>query len=117
MPHVCQAPARAGESPRLPIIGYLLGHTHAATRHRHAYLDADPIRRAVETIGATITGACRYSAANGAKGGALNPAFAGRNHVSYGLKDVERVMNITFHHFSFKNKYYIIEYLGLPDNE
>jgi len=41
----------------LPIIGKLLGHTQPATTARYAHLDADPMRRAVETIGATIAGA------------------------------------------------------------
>jgi hypothetical protein len=41
----------------LPIIGKLLGHSQAATTHRYAHLDADPLRRAVETIGATISAA------------------------------------------------------------
>jgi integrase len=44
----------AGASLGLPIIGKLLGHTQAATTHRYAHLDADPVRRAAETIGATI---------------------------------------------------------------
>jgi integrase len=47
----------AGASLGLPIIGKLLGHTQAATTHRYAHLDADPMRRAVETIGATIIAA------------------------------------------------------------
>lgn len=41
----------AGESLGLPIIGKLLGHAQAATTHRYAHLDADPLRRAVNTIG------------------------------------------------------------------
>jgi integrase len=41
----------------LPIIGKLLGHSQAATTHRYAHLDADPMRRAVETIGNTIAAA------------------------------------------------------------
>jgi len=41
----------------LPIIGKLLGHSQAATTHRYAHLDADPLRRAVDTIGATISAA------------------------------------------------------------
>jgi integrase len=45
----------AGASMGLPIIGKLLGHSQAATTHRYAHLDADPMRRAVETIGATIS--------------------------------------------------------------
>jgi integrase len=47
----------AGASLGLPIIGKLLGHSQAATTHRYAHLDADPMRRAVETIGATINAA------------------------------------------------------------
>jgi integrase len=44
----------AGASMGLPIIGKLLGHAQPATTARYAHLDADPMRRAVETIGATI---------------------------------------------------------------
>jgi integrase len=47
----------AGASLGLPIIGKLLGHTQAATTHRYAHLDADPMRRAGETIGSTIAAA------------------------------------------------------------
>jgi integrase len=47
----------AGASMGLPIIGKLLGHSQAATTHRYAHLDADPLRRAVNTIGATISAA------------------------------------------------------------
>jgi hypothetical protein len=47
----------AGASLGLPIIGKLLGHAQAATPHRYAHLDADPMRRAAETIGATIAAA------------------------------------------------------------
>jgi len=47
----------AGASMGLPVIGKLLGHSQAATTHRYAHLDADPLRRAVDTIGATITAA------------------------------------------------------------
>jgi integrase len=55
----------AGASLGLPIIGKLLGHTQAATTARYAHLDADPLRRAVDTIGATIS-----AAMNGEKCGA-----------------------------------------------
>src|SRR5580693_4449244 len=41
----------------LPIIGRLLGHSQAATTHRYAHLDADPLRRAVETIGSRLAAA------------------------------------------------------------
>jgi integrase len=47
----------AGASLGLPIIGKLLGHSQVATTHRYAHLDADPLRRAVDTIGATISAA------------------------------------------------------------
>jgi integrase len=47
----------AGASMGLPIIGKLLGHSQAATTHRYAHLDSDPMRRAAETIGATISAA------------------------------------------------------------
>jgi integrase len=47
----------AGASLGLPVIGKLLGHTQPATTARYAHLDADPMRRAVETIGITISAA------------------------------------------------------------
>jgi integrase len=47
----------AGGSMGLPILGKLLGHREAATTARYAHLDADPMRRAAETIGATISAA------------------------------------------------------------
>ena len=47
----------AGASLGLPIIGKLLGHKQAATTQRYAHLDSDPMRRAVDTIGATISAA------------------------------------------------------------
>jgi integrase len=46
-----------GSGMGLPIIGKLLGHSQAATTHRYAHLDADPLRRAVDTIGNTIAAA------------------------------------------------------------
>jgi integrase len=58
----------AGASMGLPVIGKLLGHSQAATTHRYAHLDADPLRRAVDTIGATIT-----AAMNGKKGALIVP--------------------------------------------
>ncbi len=54
----------AGASMGLPVIGKLLGHSQAATTHRYAHLDADPLRRAVDTIGVTIS-----AAMGGNKGG------------------------------------------------
>jgi integrase len=53
----------AGASLGLPIIGKLLGHTQPATTARYAHLDADPMRRAVETIGETISAAMKGGAA------------------------------------------------------
>ncbi|WP_245257558.1 tyrosine-type recombinase/integrase [Methylocapsa acidiphila] len=47
----------AGASMGLPIIGKLLGHTQAATTQRYAHLDADPLRRAADAIGETISAA------------------------------------------------------------
>jgi integrase len=44
----------AGASLGLPIIGKLLGHRQPSTTQRYAHLDADPMRRAVETIGSAI---------------------------------------------------------------
>jgi integrase len=58
----------AGASMGLPIIGKLLGHSQPATTARYAHLDADPMRRAVETIGATIGAALDKS-----KGGEVRP--------------------------------------------
>jgi integrase len=52
----------AGASLGLPIIGKLLGHTQAATTARYAHLDADPLRRAADTIGATIAAAMQRKA-------------------------------------------------------
>jgi integrase len=40
------ASVAAGASLGLPVIGKLLGHSQAATTHRYAHLDADPLRRA-----------------------------------------------------------------------
>jgi integrase len=47
----------AGASLGLPMIGKLLGHTQPATTQRYAHLDADPLKRAADTIGATISAA------------------------------------------------------------
>ncbi len=51
-----------GGSLGLPIIGKLLGHSQASTTQRYAHLDADPMRRAVEMIGETITAAMKGNA-------------------------------------------------------
>jgi integrase len=47
----------AGGGLGLPIIGKLLGHAQAATTQRYAHLDADPLRRASNTIGNSIAAA------------------------------------------------------------
>lgn len=47
----------AGGGMGLPIIGKLLGHTQAATTQRYAHLDADPLRRASNAIGAALDAA------------------------------------------------------------
>jgi len=47
----------AGASLGLPVIGKLLGQKQASTTQRYAHLDADPLRRAVNTIGAEIAAA------------------------------------------------------------
>jgi integrase len=47
----------AGSSMGLPIIGKLLGHFQPSTTARYAHLDADPMRRAAETIGTPIDAA------------------------------------------------------------
>jgi integrase len=47
----------AGAGLGLPIIGKLLGHTKASTTQRYAHLDADPLRRASDHIGARLAAA------------------------------------------------------------
>ena len=47
----------AGGGLGLPIIGKLLGHSHAATTQRYAHVAADPLRKASDAIGATIQAA------------------------------------------------------------
>jgi integrase len=47
----------AGSGLGLPIIGKLLGHRSTDTTQRYAHLDADPLRRASNTIGVTIAAA------------------------------------------------------------
>ncbi len=47
----------AGASMGLPIIGRLLGQRQPQTTARYAHLQADPLRRAADTIGATLTAA------------------------------------------------------------
>jgi hypothetical protein len=40
-----------------PIIGKLLGHSHAATTQRYAHLDNDPLRKASEQIAGHLAAA------------------------------------------------------------
>jgi integrase len=47
----------AGVSMSLPILGRLLGHSQAQTTQRYSHLDADPMHRAANAIGATISAA------------------------------------------------------------
>jgi integrase len=49
----------AGAGMGLPLVGKLLGHAQSSTTAKYAHLDADPLRRAVEAIGATIAAAMR----------------------------------------------------------
>jgi integrase len=41
----------------LPVIGKMLGHASPSTTAKYAHLDSDPVRRATNTIGATIAAA------------------------------------------------------------
>jgi integrase len=43
----------------LPIVGKLLGHSQAATTHRYSHLGIDPLRRAVNSIGDSISTAMK----------------------------------------------------------
>ncbi len=63
----------AGGGLGLPIVGKLLGHTQASTTQRYAHLDADPLRRAANTIGATIA-----AAMEGTEGAPVTPIGAGK---------------------------------------
>ena len=47
----------AGASLGLPVVGKLLGHSQPATTARYAHLDADPLRRATDLIGAQLAAA------------------------------------------------------------
>jgi integrase len=49
----------AGSGMGLPLLGRLLGHKQPATTQKYAHLDADPLRKAVNSIGATIDAAMR----------------------------------------------------------
>lgn len=46
-----------GSNLGLPIVGKLLGHTQSRTTERYAHLEADPLRRASDAIGAAIAAA------------------------------------------------------------
>ena len=52
----------------LPILGRLLGHKQPATTQKYAHLDADPLHKAANAIGATIDAAMA-----GRKGGEVVP--------------------------------------------
>ncbi len=52
----------AGASLGLPIVGKLLGHSQPQTTARYAHLDADPLRRAANQIGAVIDAAMNRKA-------------------------------------------------------
>ena len=45
----------------LPMIGALLGHSQVSTTHRYAHLYTDPLREAVDRLGAAFTGAGKDS--------------------------------------------------------
>lgn len=63
----------AGGGLGLPIVGKLLGHSQPSTTQRYAHLDTDPLRRAADTIGATIT-----AAMEGKTGATVTPIRKGR---------------------------------------
>ena len=63
----------AGGGLGLPIIGRLLGHIQASTTQRYAHLDADPLRRASESIGGRIA-----AALEGKRGGLVVRLKGGR---------------------------------------
>jgi integrase len=54
----------AGASLGLPIVGKLLGHSQPATTARYAHLDADPLRRASNLIGAHLSSALSGGTSN-----------------------------------------------------
>lgn len=56
----------AGRGLGLVAVGKLLGHNQAATTARYSHLDADPLKRAVETIGADIDAAMNGGARSAA---------------------------------------------------
>jgi integrase len=48
-----------GAGLNLPVLGRLLGHSRTATTDRYAHLADDPVRKAAETIGATLDAAMK----------------------------------------------------------
>ena len=54
----------AGAYLGLHVIGTLLGHAQPQTTQRYAHLDSDPMHRAVNTIGATISAAMNSKPSN-----------------------------------------------------
>lgn len=69
----------AGAGLGLPIVGKLLGHTQASTTQRYAHLDADPVRRAADAIGATLAAA--LDGGSGASVGPLREKVTQREHL------------------------------------
>ena len=61
-----------GASLGLPIVGKLLGHKSTESTRKYAHLDADPLRRASNAIGATIA-----AALDGRTGGDVVPIRGG----------------------------------------
>lgn len=55
----------AGAGLGLPLIGRLLGHTNSRTTAKYAHLDADPVRKASETIALRIADALRLAPTQG----------------------------------------------------
>jgi integrase len=55
------ASVAASSGMGLPIIGKMLGHTHAATTHRYAHLASDPVKAAASTVAAKIADAMQGS--------------------------------------------------------
>jgi integrase len=55
----------ASPGASLPLIGALLGHSDPTTTHRYAHLFDDPMRKAVETVGAIVDNAGKDAAAPG----------------------------------------------------
>jgi len=54
----------AGAHLGLHVSGTLLGHAQPQTTQRYAHLDSDPMHRAVNTIGATISAAMNSKPSN-----------------------------------------------------